>query len=539
MLSRLRSRLQHWLPVLLVLLAFLAVRLPGLGRFITTDEALWLRRSANFRLALHQQDWSSTFQSPHPGVLTQWAGAAAYQFVFPDYARLGTADIRDPDLLRLLENRGVNPMHILALGRGLLLALHAAALVAACVFAARRLGPWAAALGGGLLALDPFLAGHQRLLHLDGLLASLIPLAVLAFLDYLKTRQTGSLLAAALATGLAWLTKTPAVFLLPALLGLGFLADLRRRPAAWRRSAALAAAAALLLGGLVFWALFPALWADAGGVLQNMAGYTLGSAEGEHSGPLFFLGQIYPDGELGSAGWVFYLVSSAARSTPLVLLGLALAAWFALRQPGSPGRGAAGWLALCGLAFLLLMTIASKKMDRYGLPALPFFILIAGWGWAALLQTLRSRGRQVAAAAGLLLAALLIVLPNRPYYLNYYNPLIGPADKVMMIGWGEGLDQAAQYLSRQPGIAGARVAAWYSVSFQWMYSHPVEDIPIASQLSEAALADLLSMDYLVIYVHQWQRGTPQNLLDALAPLQPEHSVYISGQEYVRIYRLSK
>lgn len=535
----LRSRFLNWLPVLLVLLAFLALRLPGLGRFITTDEALWLRRSANFRLALHQQDWPSTFQSPHPGVLTQWAGAAAYQIVFPDYARLGAPDIRDPDLLRLLENRGVSPMRILAVGRGLLLALHAAALVAACIFAARLLGPWAAAVGGGLLALDPFLAGHQRLLHLDGLLASLIPLAVLAFLDFLKTRQPGSLLAAGLATGLAWLTKTPAIFLLPALLGLGLLADLRHRPAGWRGSALLAAAAALLLGLLLFWALFPAMWANPLGSLQTMTSYTLGSAEGEHSGPLFFLGQVYPDGELGSAGWLFYLVSFVARSTPLVLLGLGLAAWFGVRQPSAPGRATAGWLALGGLGFLLLMTIASKKMDRYGLPALPFFILIAGWGWAAALQAMGWRGRQVAAVAGLLVAALLSALPNQPYFLNYYNPLIGPADKVMMIGWGEGLDQAAQYLSRQPGIAGAGVATWYSVSFQWMYSYPVEDIPITSQLSEAGLADLLSMDYLVIYVHQWQRGTPQNLLDALAPLDPQHSIWIGGQEYVRVYRLGE
>jgi hypothetical protein len=40
-----------------------------------------------------------------------------------------------------------------------------------------------------------------------------------------------------------------------------------------------------------------------------------------------------------------------------------------------------------------------------------------------------------------------------PYYLSYYNPLMGgprKAPQVMQIGWGEGLDQAGRYLDRNP-----------------------------------------------------------------------------------------
>ena len=48
---------------------------------------------------------------------------------------------------------------------------------------------------------------------------------------------------------------------------------------------------------------------------------------------------------------------------------------------------------------------------------------------------------------------MLGVLQTAPYYMNYYNPLLGgdrTAPGVMMIGRGEGLDLAAHYLNRLP-----------------------------------------------------------------------------------------
>jgi hypothetical protein len=132
---------------------------------------------------------------------------------------------------------------------------------------------------------------------------------------------------------------------------------------------------------------------------------------------------------------------------------------------------------------------------------------------------------------------LTSALPTFPYYLSYYDPLLGgskAAPQVMQIGWGEELDQAASYLNQQP--AGS-VAAWYSTSFNLLFNSAADDIPIATTLSQAQLDDLLAHDYLVIYVHQWQRGTPQNLLDALKDLQPEYRVMINAIEYVRVYHL--
>jgi 4-amino-4-deoxy-L-arabinose transferase-like glycosyltransferase len=554
-----QARWRGWLLPLALLVFFLALRLPGLGRFVTTDEALWLRRSANFYLTLSHGAWSETFQSPHPGVLTQWAGAAAFHLVFPQYAQVGSPDIHDSQLLRLMENRGVSPLQVLAAGRAILVLIHAAAFLGAWPFARRLLGARVAALGLALIALDPFLTAHQRLLHLDGLLASLVLLSFLAYLDFLRAGTPGALAVSALAAGLAWLTKTPAWFLFPAILALTlyFLWLKRGKKQPRPFSLWLAPLAWFVLAVLVFFVLFPAMWLAPLEIPQTMAGYALGSAEGEYSGPVFFNGAVYPDGELGAAGWLFYPLSFLWRSTPSVLTGLGCVLWLAIasfgqkKEPKQKGADllyalAPSLLLAFSLGFTLFMTLAGKKFDRYLLPALPPLALLAAWGWVQLGGRIawlrRAQWRPAAllvAVAGLQLASALSAFP---YYLSYYNPLVGGtagAPAVMMVGWGEGLDQAADYLNQKTDLPLGQVAAWYSVSFNLMFNTQATDVPIALQLSPSELEGLLAKEYLVIYIHQWQRGTPQNLLDVLQPLEPVYRVWINGLEYVRVYHLNE
>lgn len=552
-MSEKRERWLGYLLLTVLLVFFLALRLPALGRFVTTDEALWLRRSANFYLAISNGEWERTFQSPHPGVITLWAGAAGFWLEFPEYSHIGTEEIHDTQLLQFMQNRGINPMQVLAAGRLVLVLVHAAVFIAGWPFARRLLGMPAAAIGMALLALDPFTIAHQRLLHMDGLLASLLLLALLAFLDHCHESRWQSLLVSGLATGLAWLTKTPALFLLPAMFAVsGYYWWKERREKQKRRLPPWAPPIIwLAIAVVIVFIFFPALWSDPISIPAQMVNYALGSAGGEYSGPIFFNGVVYPEGDLGAAGWIFYPLVLLWRSTPLVLVGLGLAIWALFTQrpykKGTESRGnllAVQWLLVFSIGFTFLMAIAGKKFDRYLLPALPPLILAAGWGWWQLMirinwfQRARWQVPVILCAIGAL--QLASVLPTYPYYLSYYNPLMGgsaKAPEVMMIGWGEGLDQAADYINRQPGVRPGDAAAWYSVSFNLMTSAEADDIPVALELSRVQLDALFAKKYLVIYVHQWQRGTPQNLLGAIDGLESEKRIVINGIEYVRIYHL--
>ena len=189
------------------------------------------------------------------------------------------------------------------------------------------------------------------------------------------------------------------------------------------------------------------------------------------------------------------------------------------------------------------MTLGDKKFDRYLLPAYPPLALIAaaGWvgvgGWLARRRGEEKAGAQTAVLLGLVaLLQLASLLSAAPTYLSYYSPLPGGprrAPQVMQIGWGEGLDEAAAYLKELRGGEEATVASWYRSSFATYYGGPTLSIKADPTPAEQAAVD--NADYIVIYIHQWQRDLPPALLARLRGQKPLHSVWINGLEYVRIY----
>ena len=94
-----------------------------------------------------------------------------------------------------------------------------------------------------------------------------------------------------------------------------------------------------------------------------------------------------------------------------------------------------------------------------------------------------------------------------------------------MLGWGEGLDQAAAYLNDQPeGV----VAAWYPHLFRFFYHGQVQDI---------TPTNLLTADYSVIYLSQVQRDIPNpNIIHYFRTRrEPEHTVRLNGIDYAWVY----
>jgi hypothetical protein len=145
---------------------------------------------------------------------------------------------------------------------------------------------------------------------------------------------------------------------------------------------------------------------------------------------------------------------------------------------------------------------------------------------------------------GIVVVQMLMALWHFPYYLTYYNPMMGGSQKApekLMVGWGEGLNQAALYLREKPNIEEKRIVSWYPLAFNWYsfsFKFGVEPIPISSDISEEYLNKLLSADYAVIYINQLQRDMPQKYLDFLKKQTPEHTITINGLEYVQIYNLN-
>ena len=123
--------------------------------------------------------------------------------------------------------------------------------------------------------------------------------------------------------------------------------------------------------------------------------------------------------------------------------------------------------------------------------------------------------------------------------MSYYNPLMGgsaKAPEVMQIGWGEGLDAAARYLNTKPDAHEMEVLAWYPDGV-FSYFFDGETHPIYMDFDTNQLVQSWpTYDYIVLYVHQWQRGLPnQPFLDLFSRFEPEHIIRINGIDYAYIY----
>src|SRR5262245_5651710 len=212
-----RSRAIPWvlLSYLAIGLAALLPRALDLGVFLTGDEAnFWLRRSDIFLGAIRSGDWAATAISTHPGVTTMWLGSAG--LLLQD-AVLSSGIVRDGGFATFL-----------ALARLPTVLVHAAGIVVGYGLLRRLLSAGPAFLAALLWATDPFVIGYSRVLHVDGLAGTFATLSLLAACLYWQhDPRRRWLIVSGVTTGLAILSKSPALALLPVVGLLALVADHR------------------------------------------------------------------------------------------------------------------------------------------------------------------------------------------------------------------------------------------------------------------------------------------------------------------------
>ncbi len=543
----------------LLLLALALPRAAALGRFVTPDEFKWIARSANFYEALSNHDFASTFMTGHPGVTVMWAGTLGYLYAFPEYSKLQTGQVNADEFDSFMTGKRipVTPLELLRDSRFVMVVLNVIILTASYLYARRMLGTLPALTGFLLIAFDPFHIGLTRLLHLDGLMANFILLATLAFLAYLHRERVFDILVSGAAAALGFLTRSPAIVLVP-VIGLFSLwkpwKAFRRHEltlqviwqAFWPLLVWLAAAV------LTIFAVWPAMWVHPLQTITQVFTIAEDYAVAGHDSAIYFNGQVIPDGNLGWRFLYFYPLTYLWRATPIVLIGLAFALWGYLtrRKPFDEpqARLTVQGLFLLVAVYTLLMTLGEKKFDRYLLPVYPALDLIAGLGWFALGRLLWQKSwRGVLRYAPIMILVVIFMVQaggsvrTFPYYLSYYNPLLGgsrSAPRVMQIGWGEGLDQAARYLNDKPNARELKVSTFYpSGCFSYFFDSKYHLIEYTSDVSSEMWQRFIDADYAVIYISQWQRQLPKPVIDYVSRLTPEHSIWINGLEYARIYKL--
>jgi hypothetical protein len=561
-----------------------------LGRFITSDEPLWIVRSTAFLQGLLTGDLRATLQTGHPGVTTMWTGSLGLVL---DYL-LHHRDVGS--LLTYVQNLPADPMQV---DSSVItwVRLPTALLALFCVWAvyrlARPMGRFVAIGGSLLLGLHPFFLAHSRVLHHDALVSIFISLSLLAWLARLQPpllsegsdspaeagyvprtraghfgrrggrRSWGLTIVSGVAAGLAFLSKSSAYILIP-FVALMLLAELirqrRSHPSSDGSFADTSLLAAIRLGlvwlgvaGVTFVLFWPALWVDPASVFSTVFGWASQSASLEDASETVAVGWSGGVPDLGS---LFYPVNWLLRTTPLTLAGLiALPLWWrrARQDPATAGvRWWAGWLAIWSLLFSLALSLGDKRDARYLLPIYFALCLLAALGLLEISNRLSliPRGHNVSprlpasppwlAPAGrgagnlqfrFVFAVLLLGLGllYHPYYLAYYNPLLGGpwiAPRLTKVGWGEGMEQAAAYLNRQPHAERLVVATSYAQNFLPYFAGKT----VKHHESEAA-------DYVLNYIRQIQNGYPYpEYWQYYRAREPVFRLKLAGIDYLWLYR---
>jgi len=193
------------------------------------------------------------------------------------------------------------------------------------------------------------------------------------------------------------------------------------------------------------------------------------------------------------------------------------------------------------------MTLGPKKFDRYTLPTWPMLLVFAAAGWKYLIvdlgSSVGSRWSALAPAArvwfrggliALLLGLELVPLPQyHPYYLSYFNPLFGggaTAQRTLIIGWGEGMDQVGAYLRTRPDIGYGPILSALPRTLRPFVPVPVKDVV---ELGKGPA------NYAVVYLESIQRAANPEIYAAIRQTVPLHRITLFGIDYADIYQLPR
>ncbi len=203
----------------------------------------------------------------------------------------------------------------------------------------------------------------------------------------------------------------------------------------------------------------------------------------------FFMGRVAFD-----HGPLFYPVVLLWRLSPVVWLALIPAVGWLVGRRRTFSKNAVFPVALLLLwvvLFLVAITPAAKKFDRYILPVVPALLIVAAVAWAGWVKGWpRLGGRLLAVLAA---GQLIYWLAFAAYPLTAYNPLVGgarTAAAMLPIGWGEGIGAAGRRLAAtQPAAIDERAMAGVVPSLAPFFP---------GQTLVAGLDDPATADYVIV-----------------------------------------
>ncbi|NMG60350.1 hypothetical protein E1H12_17960 [Geitlerinema sp. P-1104] len=523
---------------------------------INVDENLWLFRGLNFWGRLSSGNLAETYFQHHPGVPTMWVNGLG--IALGCLADTWNSSLDSQPLsscANLLRSHNFVSVDIYVITRWIQ-AIITSTLITGAIWLLCRVSTIKIALITiSILALEPFFLGYQRLLITDSLQTAFLLVSILSlFLHWRLTSGRFYLIVSGVTMGLAISTKTTSILVFPGLMAIAILTELSYFKPLFLKKGGVKQLQDVGLWSLcilvTFILIWPAMWVapieTIRHLLQDLRGET-------QRGFLFFLGR-----STSQINALFYPVVLLYRLSPILLIGASISLIMSLfpswRDESLYHKQIIANLILV-LSFLLVLSLPGNKLDRYILPIVPFLVINAAIAWRFMFHKIKHlivrtspasiSGRVNQIGGGVYQVSLLLFLvqsltvaPYFPYYISYYNPLIGGAKTaqfVLMMGNGEALDLAAAWLNQQANSEALVAASRYRSVLGPYLTGEALGIPrgFRGGLTQRWLRNA---NFLIFYINQVQRQIPNpEVVEYFARQSPLHTIELNGINYASIY----
>ncbi|MCX6784083.1 MAG: glycosyltransferase family 39 protein [candidate division WWE3 bacterium] len=423
----------------LIFLATLFPRVYKIGfDLFNTDAFFWKENTYNFIGLFADHRFADMAITHHPGVTLMWLGGIGMKIFRGLYFVVKHVPAPNTQAVVLWTNFSQN----------LPIALVCTGAVAVSYYLIKRLfnNQRLALVTSLLLATEPWLVAHSRVYNTDALMTSFMFLSVLTlWLALLETKYIKWAVLSGVFAGLALLTKSISLFLIPfLLLSVGAFVIFKKLSIKKAMTIVSTVVAACVATFLVVW---PAMWTSPVSTLKlYWNGIFLEGDTRLNLHNMFGHPTMNP-------GPIFYPLAFLLRFTPELIaafaIGLILLIKRINRREGDKDETSLFLLLSLGFIvfYMLEISLATKKLDRYLLPVVPFVALIASYAFVQLKKKI------LLIVLGVILAIRVIVLGiYQPDYLAYYNPLLGgPTAGYNFDGewWGEGYHLVGSWINEK------------------------------------------------------------------------------------------
>lgn len=510
--------MNKWVIVVIIFTFSVVLRLWNLNQMGRTwDEHFFVDQGYRLIELIKKRDFNNVlwYQSPDPPPLAKYFYGIAEHLQPKDYDKKG------------------NPIYQydFTLSRFVSVILSSLTVVTVILIGWHYISPGVGVVSGVILAMLPFFLGLSQLATIESPLIFFFTASVYSFLRFLESFSYKKMILTGILVGLSLLTKYTNVLLIPLLLWIYILWLIHAKEDMIKNSYLIKITGMLAIAFFVAFILWPMPWFHIKYMYQYL--YDLRVTTNKLPVPEVFFGQLVL---VPKIYYVFHFIIT----TPLFLLFLFLIGLKNISDISKKVERKKKWVLLVFVAWFCLPFIQSlynfrQHGIRYIIEIYAPFSLIAAVGFNNIASKFtKNTIIKILYFAPVFLYMMIVLIRITPYYLDYFNILVGGTrgvyeKRLFQLGWwGQGIKEAGMYIMKN-AKKGSRIG---------IATSPTHVVPMMPALRVSKYKKDQEYDYVLVnYYNILREGFDDS--DIKKKYNAVYNVSADGAILATVYQLKK